>query len=235
MKIKTIIFVVAILLTTSCGLFERGGRKYNIEVKSTSADFENADGEAVRILSARLNSAGIRNKTRKTGDGRVEVIAFGQFDADRIRNLLLTPGKLELAKVITGDIFQTYPTRDAALQVFGGELPPNRRILPYIERENIDGNYKTATQWLIVEHPPVIDGRSIIRTEAFLVDGYQISFELDPNGTEKFSDWTGKNIGAYLAIIMNGELKSSPVIKGQIHKVGIIDGRFTKESAEDLR
>lgn len=238
MKSKIILFLITISLTASCGLLERGGRKYNIEVKSTVEGFENVEGEAVNVFRARLNSAGVRNNTTKKGDGRVEVIALGQFDADRIRNLLLTPGKLELAKVITGDTFQTYSTLEAALESMGGSVPPNRRILPYAERADISGKAEVSVRWIIVEKPSVIDGRAIREASAFsasdAVNGYQINFQLNPEGAKAFGDWTARNIGNYLAIILNDEVKSAPVIKGQIFDTGQIDGRFTKESADDL-
>ena len=44
----------------------------------------------------------------------------------------------------------------------------------------------------------------------------------------------GRNIGKYLAIVLNDEVKSAPIIKGQIFDSGQIDGRFTKAAAEDL-
>jgi len=248
MKTKiTLFFVTFLLLTAACstitGFFERGGRKYNIEVKTSQPDFQNATDEAVKVLSARLDAAGIRNKVMRTTPDRIEVLAYGKFDADRVRAYLLTQGKLELAKV-AGDIFQTYPTEEAAKQSMGGTVPANRRVLPYTERqEEIAG--AQPRQWIVLENPPVIDGRTI-RDAQPVSDGggtehgitrgpaYTISFKLNKEGAEKFGDWTGRNIGKYLAIVLNDEVKSAPVIRGQIFDTGQIEGRFTKAAAEDL-
>jgi preprotein translocase subunit SecD len=57
---------------------------------------------------------------------------------------------------------------------------------------------------------------------------------LKPGGAQKFGEFTGRNIGKNLAIVLNGEVKSAPTIQGQIFDTGQITGRFTKASAEDL-
>lgn len=245
MKIKLIFLVISIAAVSSCGtiagFFERGGRKYNIEVKTSQPDFPNATDEAVKVLSARLSAIGIRNEVKQTALDRVEVVAYGKFDVERVRTFLLTRGKLELAKVV-GDSFQTYPTEEAAKQSMGGTVPENRRVLPYTDRaDGLDRN----RLWIVVENPPIIDGRSIRDAQPFSDGGgaehgitrapaYTITFKLNKEGAEKFGDWTGKNIGKYLAIVLNDEVKSAPVIRGQIFDSGQIDGRFTKAAAEDL-
>ena len=196
MKIKYLfLLVVSIVTVSSCGtitgFFERGGRKYNIEVKTSQPDFQNATDEAVKVLSARLDAAGIRNKVTRTTPDRVEVLAYGKFDADRIRAYLLTQGKLELAKV-AGDTFQTYPTEEAAKQSMGGTVPANRRVLPFTERA--DDVARANRPWIVVENPPMIDGRSIRDAEAYSPSGNDpilIGFTLKSEGAEKFGEWTG--------------------------------------------
>jgi preprotein translocase subunit SecD len=242
MKIKLLLIIVAALVFSSCstitGAFERGGHKYNIEVKTSVPEFQNVTDEAVKVLSSRLNAAGIRGDVKRTMPDRLEVVVHGQVDTERVKNFLLNQGKLELAKV-AGDSFQTYPTREAAIQALGGEIPSNRRVLPYLDRDDTKAPDTKSQQWIIVENPPVIDGRVLRDARAYsqtggAADDYQISFKLNPEGAQAFGDWTGKNIGKYLAIVLNDEVKSAPVIKGQIFDSGQIEGKFTKASAEDL-
>ena len=65
-------------------------------------------------------------------------------------------------------------------------------------------------------------------------DDYQISFSLKPAGAAKFGDWTSKNINNYMAVVLNGEVKSVAYIKSRIDDQGEISGRFTKATADDL-
>ena len=117
----------------------------------------------------------------KIAPDRIEVLAYGKFDTDRIRTLLLAQGKLELAKV-AGDTFQTYPTEEAAKQSMGGTVPANRRVLPYTDRaDGLDRN----RLWIVVENPPVVDGRTIRDASAYSPtgnDGYTINFQVKPRG-----------------------------------------------------
>jgi preprotein translocase subunit SecD len=241
MKIKSfLLFMVLVFISSSCrtvtALFERGGTKFTIELKTTEANAEGVTDEAVQVLSARLDALEIRNRVHKTHANRVEVLAYGKPDVERVKKLLLAESRFELAK-IAGEHFQTYPTREAAEQAMGGTVLPNRRVLPFNDRD--EGAKNTPKQWVIVEMPPVIDGRVVRDAQAYSPTGsdqrdHVVNFRLNPEGAQKFGDWTGKNIGKYLAIVLNDEVKSAPVIKGQIFDSGQIEGKFTKAAAEDL-
>ncbi|HAW49429.1 TPA: protein translocase subunit SecD [bacterium] len=65
--------------------------------------------------------------------------------------------------------------------------------------------------------------------------GLGISFSLDSIGGRKFAKITGENVNKKLAIILDGKVKSAPVIRTRIPDgMGIIEGNFTMEEASDL-
>jgi preprotein translocase subunit SecD len=163
----------------------------------------------------------------------------GVDDPERVKKLIGAESHLMLMKVAEGQY--SYPTKEAAIQSLGGTVPPNKRVLPLMEREDTSTAPKPAdapTQWMVLEYPPIVDGSELRDASAYSRTGsqsdYQISFNLKPAGAQKFGEWTGKNIGKYLAIVLNDEVKSAPVIKGQIFDSGQIEGKFTKTSSEDL-
>ena len=84
----------------------------------------------------------------------------------------------------------------------------------------------------MVEIPAVVDGSELRDAAAVQGKGggsdYQISFSFKPTGAQKFGDWTGKNIGNYMAVVLNDEVKSAAYIKSQIFDSGEISGRFQK-------
>ncbi len=62
-----------------------------------------------------------------------------------------------------------------------------------------------------------------------------ISFMLTAEGTKIFADFTTKNVGHYLAIVLDKVVLSSPVINSAITEGnGIIEGSFTAEEANAL-
>lgn len=61
-----------------------------------------------------------------------------------------------------------------------------------------------------------------------------INFGLKAEAARNFENITGGNIGRHLAIVLDGEVISAPVIKGAIGSQGQISGNFTDKSAKEL-
>jgi preprotein translocase subunit SecD len=203
--------------------------------------------QSLKIIESRINSFGVKEPTlQKVGSeesGQILLQMPGMEDPERVKDLIGKDAKLELMKVVGGTNpapMTTYKTKEEALASLGGTVPSNRRVLPMVER---DEAAKTAPDdkpksWVVVESPAIVDGgelRDATPVSRTGGDGdYQISFSLKPAGAAKFGDWTGKNVGAYMAVVLDEKVKSAPFIKSQIFDSGQIDGRFTKTSAEDL-
>ena len=62
-----------------------------------------------------------------------------------------------------------------------------------------------------------------------------VAFTFKSSAAKKFEDFTTRNIGKYLTIVLDGRIISSPVINSPIPGGrGVIEGGFTLESARDL-
>lgn len=62
-----------------------------------------------------------------------------------------------------------------------------------------------------------------------------VAFRFNRKGARELSRFTGKNVGRFTAIILDGKIKSYPVIKSRIPDgQGIIEGNFTDVEARDL-
>jgi preprotein translocase subunit SecD len=208
--------------------------------------------QALKIIDSRLNGTGVKEPTLQTiGSTDAHQILLqmpGVDDPERVKKLLNAEAHLELMKVSGASNPQpptTYPTKEAAIQSLGGTVPANRRVLPFMERDEDETAEKDKNEqavkapksWMIVESPAIVDGNELRDAQPVSRTGgsdYQISFSLKPGGAQKFGDWTGKNVGAYMAVVLNEQVKSAPYIKSQIFDSGQIDGRFTKASADDL-
>lgn len=198
--------------------------------------------QALKIIESRINAFGVKEPTLQfhgsETSGQILLQMPGVDDPERVKKLIGDESELNLMKV-SGDSFVPYPSEAAALQSIGGSLPFNKKIYPYTERTAATKpDAEQPKQYIVVDYPAIIQGSELRDASAFSRTGtdgdYQISFSLKPGGAQKFGDWTGKNIGKYLAIVLNGEVKSAPVIKGQIFDSGQIEGTFTKKDAEDL-
>jgi SecD/SecF fusion protein len=62
-----------------------------------------------------------------------------------------------------------------------------------------------------------------------------VSFQFNRRGAREFSRFTGDNVGRFTAIVLDGKIKSYPVIRSKIpNGQGVIEGSFTDEEARDL-
>ena len=212
-----------------------------LQVGAPSANPEAAVNQTIYVIQNRLQALGVENwAVINQGNGKVLVKLPDVQDRNRLKYVLTTGGKLELAHVVgppNPAPFQTYSTKEEAIASLnsGGTVPTNRRVLPYTERE--DPSAAPDTKWVLIESPPIIDGRDLRDASAVagsFGENYDIQFSLSKAGAAKFEFWTGANINEYLGVVLNDEVKSIAYIKSQMSDQGIISGRFTKQSAEDL-
>ncbi len=61
-----------------------------------------------------------------------------------------------------------------------------------------------------------------------------ISFELDDDGAARFEALTSTHVGQALAIIVNGEVMSAPIIRATLTNRGMIAGQFSAEWAREV-
>lgn len=211
---------------------------------------EQATEQALKIIESRINAFGVKEPTLQrqgsSSSGQILLQMPGVENPERVKALVGETSRLELMKIVSPpnpSPVQTYPTREAALATIGGKDSDTRKVLPYTERDdapkpNQSAADKKPTQFVVVESPAVVDGSELRDAAAIQGRGggsdFQITFSFKPAGAQKFGDWTGKNIGNYMAVVLNDEVKSAAYIKSQIFDSGEISGRFTKTAAEDL-
>src|SRR3989440_6774926 len=213
---------------------------------------ESATDQAMKIIESRINAIGVAEPTlaRHGGQNSHEILLQmpGVQDPEHVKQLLAGQSHLELVHVVSPPSpapHQTYSTKEEAIASLnsGGNIPTNRRVLPYTERSELatqeaSPNAAPPKKWVVVESPAIIDGAELRTATANPAraggEDYQIQFALKKSGADKFGAWTGANINAYMGVVLNDEVKSIAYIKSQIFDQGEITGSFTKQTADDL-
>lgn len=203
--------------------------------------------QAEKIIESRINAFGVKEPTFQrhgaADSGQLLLQMPGVEDPERVKKLIGAESRLALMKIVgppNPSPVQTYPSEEAAKQSIAGA--PNRKVLVYADRDVPPNSTVPADQqpkqYVVVETPAVVDGSELRDAAAVSRTGsdsdYQISFSFKPNGAQKFGEWTGKNIGNYMAVVLNDQVKSAAYIKSQIFDSGEISGRFSKTTADDL-
>ena len=218
---------------SSSGPKDFGGTYMILAVKADASAVEQSVAQASEVIRSRCDALWVYCKIeRQGGEGsnRLKLrVSPGPQDFARVRSVLLVEGKLELRAVVSKPNpapMQSYSVReDAELD----ERPDSDEVLPFEDEGKV-------TEFLLVEREPVVTGLDI--QEAFAAsDGkgkHWIDFGLKPEAASRFGEWTDKNVGRYVAIVLDGKVRSAPYIRGRITDHGQIMGSFTGEQAEDV-
>jgi preprotein translocase subunit SecD len=193
-----------------------------------------ATEQAKTIIEQRINQFGVAEPTvqlhGREEDHQILVQMPGVDNPERVKELIKGEAKLEIRAVAPPG--QRYNTQEEAMAALGAD--PAKEILPYNEKRG-DGGADTG--FYVVERTPVItgsdlrDARGVQSQQGF---GFEVAFTLKPLGAEKFGNWTGSNVGNYLAVVLSNEIKSVAVVRSRIDDSGRIEGNFTQQQAEDL-
>lgn len=119
-----------------------------------------------------------------------------------------------------------------------------RRVLP----SNVEVRWGGGVQdrfgvswraFYVLEADPIITGEDLegaTATHDPITSQPQVRFELDNRGGRAFADATGRNIGGYLAIVLDGRVQGAPaVIRERIRSIGSIElPNRTMQEASDL-
>jgi preprotein translocase subunit SecD len=156
----------------------------------------------------------------------------GVDDPNRVINLIKSTARLEL-KLVHAERGGPYSSRESAIQAFGGTLPPDYEVLSSRER-----NGTGDLSYLVVRRAPSVTGRHLKnarRSQDSFTGRSEVSFFLNTEGVTLFTRTTEQNVGNRLAIVLDDEVRSAPVIESRIDSDSArITGTFSPEQAEDL-
>jgi protein-export membrane protein SecD len=122
-------------------------------------------------------------------------------------------------------------------------LPEVQRALPrnvslQFESQPIGVGARTYKNLYVLERDPFMTGDALenaIATRDPQFNTSIVQFELNRRGGARFGQFTGQHVGDYLAIVLDNEVMSAPVIRDRIGARGNIDlGAAPLEEARDL-
>lgn len=204
-------------------------RVLTFKASQVSATKDDAFKLAMATIERRVNGLGISETdiSRYGGTGSYQMVVElpGVSDPARVKSVIQSTAMLEL-KIVRGG---PYASKDEALASFGGVLPPDTELLPGVTDSGVPAYY-------LVDSIAAITGSDLRDAEPSQDSNARpdINFMLTRAGASRFLSITQRNIGKQLAIVLDNQVISAPVIQGQISDNGQITGSFTPEQASDL-
>ncbi len=122
-------------------------------------------------------------------------------------------------------------------------LPEVRRAIPRSvslqwAAEPVGFGARTYRRLYVLEEQAFLTGESLENAVANRDPQYNqaiVNFELDRRGGRRFGEFTAQHVGDFLAIVLDGEVMSAPVIRDRIGASGQIElGNSPMEEARDL-
>ena len=219
------------------GLDLQGGTylKYEVETDQIAKDDlgkpkidpREAVDRAIEIIRNRVDSMGLKEPLiQREGDKYVVVQLPGDTDPDRTQRTI--GATAQLAFKLVSD---TYKVSD-----YVDSEGNTRAALP----EGIELLHDRANKEpMLVESRLLMTGDMLAEAQVdFSSNAFgqpTIAFTLTKEGSSIFGSLTEENVGRRLAIVLDGQVQSAPVIKGHIGGGrGIIEGQFTVDEAKDL-
>ena len=177
-----------------------------IEIKKTSLD------QALEIVRRRIDEVGTNEPNiLRRGSNRILVELPGLDDPMRIKSLLGKTANLTFRFVVQNDE-PSFGSEKLLFEDGSEEAIVSKRII--ISGENL------------LDAKPKMDNQS---------NQTVVQFTLDRVGAKRFGKATTSGVGKRLAIVLDGEIISAPVVRDAIvGGSGIISGDFTFQSATDL-
>ena len=176
-----------------------------INIKNASLD------QSIEIVRRRIDEIGTNEPTiLKRGNDRILVELPGLNDPNRIKNLLGKTAKLSF-QLVTQSENETFGTQKMITE---------------------DGDEVMVSKRIILSGDNLLDAKPHMDTET---NETAVLFTLDRVGAKKFGKVTTNGIGKRLAIVLDNQIISAPVIQDAIVTgTGRITGDFTFQSATDL-
>jgi SecD/SecF fusion protein len=221
------------------GLDLQGGTAFVVGIKSNTvqntsnavfaAQLQQQDlSQAVEVMRRRVDKFGVAEPViQPEGSDRILIQLPGLSEEDR------EAARANIQKAAFLQLRLVHPESDNL--VIQGLSEPGYELLRY---PHTDKDRRYQISGYLVKTKEELTG-DYIRNVGWNRDAMgrpEITFSLNEEGAKIFGDFTSKNVGHMLAIVLDGELQSAPVIRDAIMGGNVqITGHYTDKEATDLR
>lgn len=182
--------------------------------------------QAISNIRNRLDQFGLSEPSvTKQGNDAILVQLPGiktQEEEQRALELISKGGHLQMMAVDEARNARVSSMTDLEAESFGDV------ILPFINNPE---------QKILLKAIPILDGAMLTDARAAYDQNGQpiINFTLNAQGGKIFGDFSGKNVGNRMAVVLDGKVYSAPVIRERIGGgSGQISGGFSVQEASDI-
>ncbi|MEF3254626.1 MAG: protein translocase subunit SecD [Deferribacterales bacterium] len=186
--------------------------------------------QAVQVIRNRIDQFGVNEPViQRQGENNILVQLAGVRDTERAINLI---GKTAQLKFYLVD-----ETANTEENIKTGNIPADSMILYSKVIDKVTGEIKSKVPY-VLKKEAVLTGDYLVEAEVRISSQFNepyVSIKFDPAGSKLFEEITAENVNKRLAIVLDDNVYSAPVIREKISGgEAQISGSFTLDEAKDL-
>jgi hypothetical protein len=200
------------------------------------ADVLRREVEALRLRLAEAlgDAASPTSQVEEVAGERIAVRLPPLERPERLRQLVLAGGLVELRLTAYPDQGSSGVERAEILGHYGGRLPRDVEILESQVARRPPGG--TEPLFFAVETRCAVTSRDLsgVRVDPGMSGQPVVTLTLQPEAARTFGDFTSAGVGRALAIVVDGKVMLAPIINSRITDSAMIEGGFSPDEAGDL-
>jgi len=188
--------------------------------------------QAIETIRDRVDTLGVSEPViDEYGLGKYQILVElpGISDLDQVKNIIKSTARLEIHAVVGGP----YKDEPEATASTGGAIPPDEMMV------HGSGNLATgsdADAVYVLRRISVVAGSDFRSADPGTDQNGRrnVRFTLTNEAGDKFYEYTSKNVGQSMAVVMGGRVREVATIQSAIRDSGEIVGSFTPDEVAIL-
>jgi preprotein translocase subunit SecD len=194
---------------------------------------QKTDEQAIEAIRDRVDALGVSEPQIQQyglGDNQILVDLPGVENESQIESIIQGTNRLEIHAVVGGP----YKDEQEATASQGGSISADDELKQFTGV--VEGGSNEPSVY-VLQRASVVAGNDFRSADPSTnpnTGQKEVQFTLTNEAGDKFYDYTSKNVGRYMAVVMNDRAREVAVIKGAIRDRGVIEGTFTTDEVAAL-
>jgi preprotein translocase subunit SecD len=189
--------------------------------------------QAISAIRDRVDALGVSEPQIQEyglGDNQILVDLPGVENEQQIESIIQGTNRLEIHPVVGGP----YASEQEAATAQGGSIPVDDEVKSF---SGVTDAGAAGSSFYLLERAPVVAGNDFRSADPSVnpnTGQREVQFTLTNEAGDKFYDYTSKNVGKSMAVVLNDKVREVANIESAIRDRGEITGAFSPDEVAAL-
>ena len=193
--------------------------------------------QAIETIRNRIDQLGVSEpiiQQHGLGDYQILVQLPGVDDPARVKEIMQSTAMLDIRQALDNGRF--YDTEEQVLQAHQGVLPPDSEIVRGRSSAGSASGEGPRDGYYLLTRASAVSGRDLKTAQPGANENGQpaVHFNLTREGGNRFYNFTSQHVNDYLAVVLDGKVRSVASIREPIRDQGQISGSMDEQQSKDL-